>query len=350
MLRVRMILVMVLMANFGFAQADSTRNLAQAKAALSRRTAARNLFINTVILDVYFAPYSFIFGVALGGQSIVGGKSLNRANAVWATTSIAGMAMSWLASNALTLEMREMLKGVGPEMGANDTRIYRIFSGGLSTSSILDFQAESVFMGDNGKPQWEAGAAEVKTTISFPAVGRRIGVSGRHWGGEFETSIVAHHTSKQTVYYDATGFIRVPGLGEVPLALNDIEIPDRFLMIHSLFMGANVFVWLPKVKVEPYVGLGTGVLINSVQSQYPGPANLIQEDGSLALDATTVGFALRGLLGFRVDISDRKFVFAEFRPARYYYTYESGTRNLAENDRFTLQIFEVQMGLGFYIN
>ena len=205
-------------------------------------------------------------------------------------------------------------------------------------------------MGDNGKPQWEAGAAEVKTTISFPAVGRRIGVSGRHWGGEFETSIVAHHTSKQTVYYDATGFIRVPGLGVVPLMLNDIELPDRFLMLHSLYMGTNVFLWLPKVIVEPYVGFGAGVLLNSVQSQYPGPANLTQEVGSLALDKISLGYGLRALLGVRADISDRKFVFAEFRPARYYYTYESGTGNLAENDRFTLQLFEAQIGLGFYIN
>ena len=351
MLRIKMILVVALMANLSFAQTGSNHSQAQTNAPLSKRTAVRKLFMNTVLNDLYFAPYFFFFGTQEAGTSIVAGKSLNRANAVWAAASIAGMAMSWLASSGLTLEMQEILKGAGPEAGANDTKLYRIYSGGLSTASILDFQAESVFMGDDGKPGWTAGAAEVKTALSFPAVGRRIGVSGRRWGYEFETSIAAHHTSKQTVYYDATGTIFVPSLGiEVPLTLNDIEIPERFLMLHSLYMGANVFVWLPKVIVEPYVGLGAGVLLNSVQSQYPGPANLTQEVGSLALDKTTVGYGLRGILGLRADISDRKFIFAEFRPARFYFKYESGSGTLKENDRFTLQQFEAQIGLGFYIN
>ena len=64
---------------------------------------------------------------------------------------------------------------------------------------------------------------------------------GRRWGGEFETSMVAHHTTAQTVYYDASGEIWVPALNAtVPLALSDVDLPDRYLMLHSLFMGARL--------------------------------------------------------------------------------------------------------------
>jgi len=350
-MRFKILLATMLMTSIVFPQADSTRQSNQRPGTLAQRAAARTLLVNTVILDAYFAPYAFMWGLSLAGGAIARGESPERANLIWAGASIGGMALSWMASSGISNEMQKFLKAGDSEPGTARTKYYRIFSGGLSTASILDFQAKSVVTSSDGESQWTAGAAEVNTASSFPALGRRIGMSNRRWGGEFETSMVAHHTTAQTVFYDASGEIWVPALNAtVPLTLSDVDLPDRYLMLHSLFMGANIYVWLPKVKVEPYVGVGAGLLFNSVQSQYPGPANLVQEVGSLALDVTRVGYGLRALLGIRANLSETKFIFAEFRPARFYYAYESGTSYLKENDSFTLQIFEAQIGLGFYIN
>ncbi len=316
----------------------------------SPEAAFRSLLLSTMVIELYIAPYTFMWGVGLGGSALTQGERPERATATWAAVSIGGLALGWLVTEEIAREYLGILRSTSRAAGADSWRIYRLAGAGVSTASIIDFEAESIYSGDQGSPQWTASAAEVNTATTFPALGHRLGASGRRWGGEFETSLVSHHTKAQTVVYDAQGSISVPGVGTVPITLEDVPIPDRFLMLHSLSMGANFYVWLPKVIVSPYVGFGGRLLLNSVQSQYPGPANLTLEVGSLALDSMTMGWGIHAIFGLRMPLADTKFLYAEFRPARHYFAYESGSGFLGEQDSFTLQMFELQLGLGFYLN
>ena len=55
----------------------------------------------------------------------------------------------------------------------------------------------------------------------------------------------------------------------------------------------------------PYLGVGGGVLLNSVQSEYPGPADLAREDGSLALDE--MGLSYGACISW-LQTCERKFI------------------------------------------
>ena len=340
----KLILILLISAFPALSQASDAHP--PSKESESPEVASLPLLLGTIILTTYMESYYFLWGVTLGGNALTQGVSPKMATNVWAGFSLTGMALSWVVSGAITQDYRDRL-GSGPGSGKPGAlRFYRVLFAGASTASILDFRAESTFDEADGQPQWKASTPEVKTATTFPAIGHRLGFSGRRWGGEFEISVVSHHTIKQTVSYDAEGVI----YGNIPIQLDTVEIPDRFLMLHSLSMGANFYVWLPRVGVRPYVGLGGRLLLNSVQSQYPGPADLTLQTGKLALDSMNRGWGFHALVGFRAPLSSETFLYVEYRPARHYFGYKSGSGQLRERDRFTLQIFEIQLGLGFFFS
>ena len=92
-------------------------------------------------------------------------------------------------------------------------------------------------------------------------------------------------------------------------------------------------------------GAGGGVLLNSIQSQYPGPANLAQEDGALALDEMELNWGYHGIVGFRY-MREKSFYYVELRPTFHNFQYESGLNLLKEHDQFVLQSFQIQLGVG----
>jgi hypothetical protein len=93
------------------------------------------------------------------------------------------------------------------------------------------------------------------------------------------------------------------------------------------------------------VGAGAGILLNSIQSQYPGPANLAQQDGTLALDEIDMNLGYHGLFGFRY-MRQKSFYYVEFRPTIHNFEYSSGSGRLKEHDQFILQSFQIQLGIG----
>jgi len=346
---IRIILVVILSVSTlsNISQASEPDTLL--KKSRTEQAAFRDLIIGTIITMSYFGGYSFILGTSFAGEEIGLRNNPRKATAKWAATSLIGMSFGVYAAESLVKPYQKMQKS-DPRNGEIDRpKFYRAIFSGTSATSIINFQSESIFEGDNGLPQWSANTPEVKTVMTFPVMGYRVGAHGTRFGGEFETSIVSHHTNKQTISYDANGEIYVSALGmNVPIQIDQVEIPDRFLMLHSLSLGANFYTWLPDVGVNPYVGFGGRFLLNSVQSQFPGPAELIQQKGGLALDSITFGWSFNAIFGLRIPVSDMKFLFAEFRPTRYSFDYESGQNLLQANDRFTLQSFEFQIGLGIY--
>ena len=211
----------------------------------------------------------------------------------------------------------------------------------LPFDKIKDFNAK----GDDG--MWSADVIKAKTGTDYPPLGYRTGFSTSSFGMDFEMSLLAHHTLEQKAYYNFQGQIYNEDYNvyvDLPTSL-EIDLPTHFLMLHSMYMGINAYYVLPNFGVTPYIGAGGGVLLNSIQSQYPGPANLAQEDGALALDEMELNWGYHGMVGFRY-MREKSFYYVELRPTFHNFQYESGLDRLKEHDQFVLQSFQIQLGVG----
>jgi len=316
----------------------------------TEKSAFKGLIRQTILTSSFLGGYFFIAGTAIGGSEIGAGGDPRKATAKWAATSLTGMFFSVYIANSTIKSYREMNKPVS-SIGNQKWNVYHSIFAGVNLANINNYESKSTFKGSDGSSQWSANTPEVKTAMTFPVMGYRLGANGTRFGGEFEISIVSNHTNRQTVSYDAVGEIYVSDVGDyVPLQISQVEIPDRFLMLHSYTLGGNFYTWLPNIGVKPYIGIGVRLLLNSVQSQYKGPADLIQQKHELALDSKTLGWGFSAIFGFRLPISGTNHLFAEFRPTRHYFTYESGANKLRSKDHFTLQSFDFQMGWVHFIN
>ena len=289
-------------------------------------------YLKTILpANMFFGPYAFIYGVAVGGQAIVNGDSPLKANTKWLVAPL--VAGGLIQVKTIEIKTNVLKK---PTDDNNSILYYNIFYVGPDISSIKDFNAK----GDDGK--WSANVVEAKTGTDYPPLGYRTGFSTSSFGLDFEMSLLAHHTLKQTAYYNFEGEINNVDYNNVVL---EIDLPTHFLMLHSMYMGINAYYVLPNFGVTPYVGAGAGGLLNSIQSQYPGPANLVQEDGALALDEMELNWGYHGMVGFRY-MREKSFYYVELRPTFHNFQYESGLRRLKEHDQFVLQSFQIQLGVG----
>ncbi len=286
--------------------------------------------------NMFFGPYAFIYGVTIGGQSIVDGDSPLKANTKWLVAPL--LAGALIQMKTLEIKKHTLKK---PTDDNKSTFYYNMFYVGPDISSIKDFNAK----GDDGK--WNANVIEAKTGTDYPPLGYRTGFSTRSFGVDFEMSLLAHHTLEQRAYYNFEGQIYNEDYNvyvDLPTSM-EIDLPSHFLMLHSMYMGINAYYVLPNFGVTPYIGAGGGALLNSIQSQYPGPANLVQEDGALALDEMELNWGYHGMVGFRY-MREKYFYYVELRPTFHNFQYESGLDRLKEHDQFLLQSFQIQLGVG----
>jgi hypothetical protein len=313
---------------------DSTSQVEQG--AVTQKKVFKKYLQYTLPASMISGPYAFMYGVTIGGQSIVDGDSPLKANTKWLVAPLLAGALIQMK----TLEIKtSVLKK--PTDNDNSTLYYNIFYVGPDISSIKDFNAE----GDDGK--WSADVIEAKTGTDYPPLGYRTGFSTSSFGMDFEMSLLAHHTLEQKAYYNFQGQIYNEDYNvyvDLPTSL-EIDLPTHFLMLHSMYMGINAYYVLPNFGVTPYIGAGGGVLLNSIQSQYPGPANLVQEDGALALDEMELNWGYHGMVGFRY-MREKSFYYVELRPTFHNFQYESGLGRLKEHDQFVLQSFQIQLGVG----
>ena len=285
---------------------------------------------------IFFGQYAFLYGVTLGGDAIISGKTPEWANTIWLITPLLG---GFLINEGTKESKKELYNS--KTYDDESTFFYTIYYLGPDISSINNFEAK----GEDGK--WTANVLKANTAINYPAMGFRTGFYTNSLGLDFEMSLSAHHSKEQTAFYNFTGEIYNEQYGmyvELPTSM-EIDLPSHFLMLHSLYTGLNVFYSLPNFGVTPYIGIGAGMLYNSVQSQYPGPANLVQEENSLALDDMSFNWGGHGFLGFRYSKSD-SFYYFELRPTFHHFNYNSGNGKLSEIDRFTLESLQFQFGIG----
>ena len=313
---------------------DSTSQVEQG--AVTQKKVFKKYLKSILPANMFFGPYAFLYGVTIGGQAIVDGDSPLKANTKWLVAPLlAGFFIQQANSDIKTNVLKK------PTDDDNSTLYYNIIYVGPDISSIKDFNAE----GDDGK--WSADVIEAKTGTDYPPLGYRTGFSTSSFGVDFEMSLLAHHTLEQKAHYNFKGQIYNEDYNvyvDLPPALN-IDLPSHFLMLHSMYMGINAYYVLPNFGVTPYIGAGGGVLLNSIQSQYPGPANLVQEDGALALDEMELNWGYHGMVGFRY-MREKSFYYVELRPTFHNFQYESGLGRLKEHDQFVLQSFQIQLGVG----
>jgi len=313
---------------------DSTSRVEQG--AVTQKKMFKKYLQYTLPASMISGPYAFIYGVTIGGQSIVDGDSPLKANTKWLVAPL--LAGALIQMKALEIKTSVLKK---PTDNDNSTLYYNIFYIGPDISSIKDFNAK----GDDGK--WSANVIEAETGTDYPPLGYRTGFSTSSFGVDFEMSLLAHHTLEQKAYYNFEGQIYNEDYNmyvDLPPAL-EIDLPTHFLMLHSMYIGINAYYVLPNFGVTPYIGAGGGVLLNSIQSQYPGPANLAQEDGALALDEMELNWGYHGMVGFRY-MREKSFYYVELRPTFHNFQYESGLDRLKEHDQFVLQSFQIQLGVG----
>jgi len=308
---------------------DSTSQIEQG--AVTQKKVFKEYLKTILPANMFFGPYAFIYGVAIGGQAIVNGDSPLKANTKWLVAPLVAGGLIQLTNSDIKTNVLKK-----PTDNDNSTLYYNIVYIGPDISSIKDFNAK----GDDGK--WSANVVEAKTGTDYPPLGYRTGFSTSSFGLDFEMSLLAHHTLKQTAYYNFEGEINNVDYNNVVL---EIDLPTHFLMLHSMYMGINAYYVLPNFGVTPYIGAGGGVLMNSIQSQYPGPANLVQEDGALALDEMELNWGYHGMVGFRY-MREKSFYYVELRPTFHNFQYESGSHRLKEHDQFVLQSFQIQLGVG----
>ena len=313
---------------------DSTSQVEQG--AVTQKKVFKKYLKSILPANMFFGPYAFLYGVTIGGQAIVDGDSPLKANTKWLVAPLlAGLLIQQNTSEIKTNVLKK------PTDDDNSTLYYNIVYVGPDISSIKDFNAK----GDDGK--WSANVIEAETGTDYPPLGYRTGFSTSSFGMDFEMSLLAHHTLEQKAYYEFQGQIYNEDYNvyvDLPPALN-IDLPSHFLMLHSMYMGINAYYVLPNFGVTPYIGAGGGVLLNSIQSQYPGPANLVQEDGALALDEMELNWGYHGMVGFRY-MREKSFYYVELRPTIHNFQYESGLGRLKEHDEFELQSFQIQLGVG----
>ena len=313
---------------------DSTSQVEQG--AVTQKKVFKKYLQYTLPASMISGPYAFMYGVTIGGQSIVDGDSPLKANTKWLVAPL--LAGALIQMKALEIKTSVLKK---PTDNDNSTLYYNIFYVGPDISSIKDFNAE----GDDG--MWSADVIEAKTGTDYPPLGYRTGFSTSSFGMDFEMSLLAHHTLEQKAYYNFQGQIYNEDYNvyvDLPTSL-EIDLPTHFLMLHSMYMGINAYYVLPNFGVTPYIGAGGGALLNSIQSQYPGPANLVQEDGALALDEMELNWGYHGMVGFRY-MREKSFYYVELRPTFHNFQYESGSGRLKEHDQFVLRSFQIQLGVG----
>jgi len=277
---------------------------------------------------LFFGPYSFNIGVNLGGSSISNGGSSRKANSIWLATPL-------LAGFLIRTVSKDIVNNVLQKPTVEDqksTFYYNIYYVGPDISSIKNVSFESI------DDAWNANIDEVSSTFDYPSLGFRTGFSTDKFGMDYEMSLSGHHTKKERIIYEYNS----PQTGVVPL---EQEIPSHFYMLHSMYIGLNTYYVMPDFILTPYLGAGSGLLLNSVQSEYPGPADLAREGGSLALDETSINLGVHSFFGFRL-MKKRSFYYIEGRYAIHNFDSKSGTLENRSIDTFGLESFQLQFGIG----
>ena len=311
-----------------FCSAQLTKDSNNRGVSFSKKSIYKQYLAQALPGYLFFAPYSFMYGVTLGGSAISRGDSPIKANTFWLSTPL-------LAGFLVQTASKDLINNILSKPIIEDyssTFYYNIYFVGPDISSIQNISFQAL------NDSWNANIDEVPSGFDYPSLGFRTGFMTKQYGVDCEMSLISHHTTEKKIIYE----YQSPETGIVPL---EQKIPSHFYMLHSMFMGLNIYYVLPNFFITPYLGVGGGVLLNSVQSEYPGPADLARQDGSLALDEMGLSYGAHAFFGLR-HMKENFFYYVEIRPTIHKFELESGTRENKSKDRFDLESIQFQIGIG----
>jgi hypothetical protein len=170
-------------------------------------------------------------------------------------------------------------------------------------------------------------ADALSTTASVP-FSVRVGGFGKTLGGALEFGMFSHTNDRQRAPVNVGGF-----------SVN-LTVPENFLTVNTVHISGDMLLRFPTgPKVIPYFGLGGGLSINNITSDYVRMNNI-----STLLNQTVPGFLMRVPFGLRINLNERLSVFGEGRIWLNTFTFDRGFSG--ETDTITQRGFQFLTGLG----
>ena len=235
---------------------------------------------------------------------------------------------------------------------------------GAGPGSLESFYAESAFSSpeNSSEPLWTANVLDVSTENSLPQLGLKFGGWKGWFGGELDLSFLSHNTPDQVVYYDSHGQIKLPPTPDYPegayfpVGPDSVALPDQFLTFNSFSIGGIAYLNIPFIKnINPTIGFGLSFAMNNVKSDYPGPGsyaakNILNFDESERLNTTDFGWGFDIPIGLKYLAKDNIFFTTELRISQKHISFVSSDAYQKEKDETVLQSFQINLGVGKFIN
>ena len=241
---------------------------------------------------------------------------------------------------------------------------------GYGPGSLESFYAESAFSSPENPSErlWTANVLDVSTENSLPQLGLKFGGWKGWFGGELEMSLLRHKTPAQIVYYDSHGQIFIPPTPGYPDGYyytiepqDSVALPDNFLNFNSYSIGGIAYLNIPFIKnINPTIGFGLSFAMNNVKSEYPGPGSFAAKNvmaafgydikDSQSLNTTDFGWGFDIPIGLKYRANDNIFFSADFRLSKKYISFVGSDAYLKEKDETVLQSFQINLGVGKFIN
>ena len=241
---------------------------------------------------------------------------------------------------------------------------------GYGPGSLENFYAESAFSSPENPSErlWTANVLDVSTENSIPQLGLKFGGWKGWFGGELEMSLLRHTTPAQIVYYDSHGQIFIPPTPGFPDGYyytvepqDSVALPDNFLNFNSYSIGGIAYLNIPFIKnINPTIGFGLSFAMNNVKSEYPGPGSFAAKNvmahfgydikNSQSLNTTDFGWGFDIPIGLKYRANNNMFFSTDFRLSKKYISFIGSDAYLKEKDETVLQSFQINIGVGKFIN
>ena len=267
--------------------------------------------------------------------------------------------------------MRTVSQSFDPETGKTvySSNKYISVYMGAGPGSLENFYAESAFSSPENPSErlWTANVLDVSTENSLPQIGLKLGGWKGWFGGELDLSFLSHNTPDQVVYYDSHGQIKLPptlddpGEAYYPIGPDSVDLPDQFLTFNSFSIGGIAYLNIPFIKnINPTIGFGLSFAMNNVKSDYPGPGSYAAKNvmaafgsdikDSQSLNTTDFGWGFDIPIGLKYLAKDNVFFTTELRISQKHISFVSSDAYQKEKDETVLQSFQINIGVGKFIN
>lgn len=175
----------------------------------------------------------------------------------------------------------------------------------------------------------------LKTAATGPIAFRVGGFGKGALGADFELSYSKCNATKQTADWKLNGY----DAGSITL------LSDDYVTVKSFGLSGDILIRHPGTVVDPYIGLGLGMSLNSITLPYvKGFTN--SSAFARPVEDFGVGLMFRIPVGLRVKLGSNTQLVAELRYEMNYIMFDRGSVS-GESDTITLSGAKFNVGMGF---